>query len=379
MIYDVAIAGLGAMGSAAAFHLARRGVRVAGFDREHPPHTLGSTHGRSRIIREAYFEDPAYVPLIQRAYELWADLERERGERLLIQTGGLMCGPESGVIVDGALRSAREHGLPHEVLSAHEIGRRFPAFAPDDDWVGIVEPRAGMLLPEPCVAAHLDLAARAGADLHFNEAVLSWESAANGIEVRTGRTRVVARKLILAAGAWLTELAPELQGVVEVERQMLHWFRPLRDASLCAADRCPIALFEWEPGRLVATFPDTGDGVKIGVHHEGEVTTPATVRRTTSTDEDRAIRMLLARVMPPAAGEQIESRVCLYTNTRDHHFLVDAHPAHADVIVASPCSGHGFKFASAIGEVLADLALDGGSRFDLSLFGLARERSAAAI
>lgn len=379
MNYDLAIVGLGAMGSAAAFHLARRGARVIGFDGERPPHTLGSAHGRSRIIREAYFEHPAYVPLVQRAYELWTDLERQWGRTLFIRTGGLMCGPEAGIIVGGTLRSVREHGLAHELLEAADIRRRFPALAPADDWVGVLEPRAGMLSPEECVAAHLELAARAGAELYFGEAVLSWDEAAGGLEVRTAGRRIVARKVIVAAGAWLPGLAPELRATLEIERQMMHWFAPARDAGLLRPERCPIALWEWEPNRLVATFPDTGDGVKIGVHHGGEITTPEAVRRTTSAAEDASAHGLLARLIPSAAGRQMESRVCLYTNTRDHHFLLDNHPGSQNVIVASPCSGHGFKFAAAIGEVLADLSLEGGSRFDLSLFAFARERSPAAI
>lgn len=378
-MHDVAIIGLGAMGSAAAFHLARRGVRVVGFDREQPPHALGSTHGRSRIIREAYFEDPSYVPLLQRAYELWAALEKDWGHPLFIRTGGLMCGPEQGVIVAGTLRSVREHRLPHELLTATEIRRRFPAFAPHEAWVGVLEPRAGMLLPEDCVAAHLELAARAGAELHVGETVQSWNARGGAVEVRTDRRQIVAKKVIVAAGAWLPELAPEFRDALEIERQMLHWFSPAGDADLLGPARCPIALWEWEPNRLVATFPDTGDGVKVGVHHEGEPTTPATVRRTTSAGEDAAVRALLARVMPPAAGVMRESRVCLYTNTRDHNFLLDVHPGSPNVIIASPCSGHGFKFASVIGEVLADLALEGGSRFDLSLFSIERERGKAVL
>lgn len=379
MTYDVAIVGLGAMGSAAAFQLAKRGARVAGFDRENPPHTFGSTHGRSRIIREAYFEDPAYVPLVQRAYELWATLEHDAGTSLFIQTGGLMTGPEDGLIVEGTLRSVREHGLAHELLSSGEIRARFPALAPDDDWIGVLEPRAGLLLPEACVAAYLALARAAGAELFVNETVESWSAVSGGLEVVTDRRRVVARKLVLSAGAWLPELAPDLPVALEIERQMFHWFAPARDAELCGPARCPIALWEWEPNRLVATFPDVGHGVKIGVHHEGEVTTPSAVRRTTSAAEDVAARALLERVMPPAAGKQLESRVCLYTNTRDHHFLIDAHPADPNVIVASPCSGHGFKFSAAIGEVLADLVLDGGSRFDLALFAMERERRPAVL
>jgi sarcosine oxidase len=378
-LYDVAIIGLGAMGSATALQLAQRGARVVGFDRERPPHTLGSTHGRSRIIREAYFEHPAYVPLVQRAYQLWAQLERDGGGALFVRTGGVMCGPEHGALVEGTLRSVREHDLPHEVLDASAVRTRFPALAPDDDWIAVFEPRAGILLPEACVGAQIEVARRMGADLHLGETVVSWEAIADGVEIRTAQRRIVAKSLVISAGAWLPQVAPGLPVYLEVERQLMHWFSPARDAALCGPERCPIALWEWEPNRLVATFPDVGDGVKIGVHHEGEMTTPDTVRRTTSLEEDADVRALLARLCPPAAGPQLESRVCLYTNTRDHHFLIDFHPAHPNVLIVSPCSGHGFKFASAIGEVAADLLTGRGSTFDLSLFTMSQERVAAAI
>jgi sarcosine oxidase len=263
----------------------------------------------------------------------------------------------------------REHHLTHEVLSPTEIRRRFPAFAPDDSWVGVFEPRAGILTPEACVSVQLDAARRAGAELFPGE-VATWEAGTERIEVRTPDRRIVTNTLVLAAGAWLPELA-ELPVQLEVERQMMHWFIP-RDATHLGPDRCPIALWEWEPDHLVATFPDVGDGVKIGVHHDGETTTPETVRRTTSIDEDARARGLLARLVPAAAGQQRESRVCLYTNTRDHHFLIDFHPRHGNVLVVSPCSGHGFKFAPAIGEVAADLVMGRGSKFDLSLFSMSR-------
>lgn len=379
MTYDVAIIGLGAMGSAAAFHLSRRGAKVIGFDRETPPHTLGSTHGRSRIIREAYFEHPLYVPLVQRAYELWDELERQSGRRLFVRTGGLMCGPEAGVLVKGSLRSARTHALPHEVLDAPAIRRRFPALAPQDDWIGVLEPRAGLLLPEDCVAAHLELARALGADLVTGETVEAFDTATAGVRLQTVTREIHARRLLITAGAWLPEFVPDLPVALEVERQMLHWFSPARDPESCRGEHCPLALWEWEPDRLFATFPDIGDGVKCGIHHEGERVTPATVRRTTSPAEDAEVRALLARVMPPAAGRQVESRVCLYTNTLDHHFLIDHLPGHPNVVIGSPCSGHGFKFASAIGEVLADLALEGRSRFDLSLFSMSGQRERAAI
>src|SRR5262249_27494764 len=207
--YDVLVVGLGAMGSAAAFHLAQAGLKILGLDRFHPPHDRGSSHGRTRIIREAYFEHPIYVPLVQRAYELWASLERESGRRLLLQTGGLMIGPRRGAIVTGALRSAQEHRLQHEVLEQDSIERRFPAFHPDPGMAGVWEPRAGVLFPELAVDTHLAQAARLGARLQLDETVLGWEPIASGIRVRTQAGSYEARKLLLSCGAWLSQLTPE--------------------------------------------------------------------------------------------------------------------------------------------------------------------------
>ena len=369
---DVIVAGLGAMGSAAVYHLAKRGLQVLGLDRFAPPHQRGSTHGRTRIIREAYYEHPLYVPLVQRAFQLWEELEADAEEPLFVRTGGLMIGPPDGVLVSGARRSALEHELPHEELSADEIRRRFPVIQPRDEWVGLLEPRAGMLLPEECVTTHLDLAERHGALLRPGEPMLGWRTEGGGVRVSTPTGDWEADRLVLTLGPWLPELLGDLRLPLQVERQTFHWVEPRGDRDAFGAERCPIALWEYEPDRLFATFSDIGHGVKFGVHHEGEITDPERVRRTTSEEEDAHAAALLKTVMPDAVGRLRETRVCLYTNTPDHDFLIDRHPEHAQVIIASPCSGHGFKFASAIGEVIAELVVDGASRFDLSPFGIQR-------
>ena len=370
--YDVAVVGLGAMGSAAAYHLARRGMRVLGLDRFSPPHTLGSTHGKTRIIREAYYEHPQYVPLVQRAYECWEELEHESGRELFRKTGGLMIGPAEGVLVAGARASAREHGLPHEKLTAAEIRRRFPALRPDEEMVGLFEPRAGLLFPEQCVAMHLELARRHGAELRYGERLGRWRANGGGVSLTTDASAYEVDRLILAAGPWTGELLAELEVPLQVERQLFHWFEPASHLDIFRANRCPIALWEYAPDRIVATFPEVGHGVKVGIHHEGETVDPDTVRRQITPEEDERVRALVRRLIPEADGRLVDSAVCLYTNTPDHHFLIDLHPFHPQVVIASPCSGHGFKFASAIGEVLADLATTGASRFDLTPFRLGR-------
>lgn len=357
--HDVIVVGLGAMGSAAAYHLARRGARVLGLDRFAPPHQRGSSHGQTRIIRRAYFEDPVYVPLVDRAYALWDALADEVGEALLLRTGGLMIGRPDGVLVGGALQSARQHGLAHEVLDADALRSRHPALQPDADMVGVFEPDAGVLFPEACIAAHLALARRRGAELRIDTEVSDWSSDADGVRVRTAVGEHHADQLLIAAGAWLPRLVPALADRFRVERQLLFWFDALGDAAPFAPARCPIHLWEWAPQRFFYGFPELGEGIKLAVHHEGETADPDAPRRAADTTEIAAIRALAERFVPAAAGRLRASASCLYTNSVDGHFRIDRLPDAPRVLVASPCSGHGFKFASAIGEGLASWLLSG--------------------
>ena len=365
---SVIVAGLGAMGSATLYHLARRGVSVRGFDRFAPPHSLGSTHGLSRIIREAYFEHPLYVPLVQRAYELWAELEARAGRALFHETGGLMIGPRDGVLVSGALRSAREHALRHELIDAASVRRRFAAFRVPDEMVALHEPRAGVLDPEQCVAAHLGLAQAAGAAVHPEEPVLTWRAERGRVVVVTPRGEYQAERLAICAGAWAPPLLNALSIDLQVERQVMHWFTPARDAELLAPTHCPIAMIEHAPERFFYVLPDSGAGVKAAIHHEGVVVDPDHVQRTVDAADVEPVRALLARFLPAAAGALRASATCLYTNTADQHFLIDTLPDHDDVVVASACSGHGFKFSSVVGEIVADLVTGRRPPFDLSLF-----------
>ncbi len=369
---DVLVVGLGAMGSAAALAAARRGARVLGVDRFATPHALGSSHGRTRIIREAYFEHPCYVPLVQRAYRLWDEIAGAAGMDLMRPTGGAMIGPPEGVLVSGALRSAREHGLPHEVIDAAEIRRRWPVFHPTGDMVAVVEPRAGLLFPERCIEAIRVLASEAGASLRTGVEVTGWRATSGGLVVRTGDGEIRAEHLVLAAGAWMPDLLGDLAVPLSVERQTLAWFEPTARHELFAAGGSPVTIWEHEPDRLFATFPDVGHGVKVMIHHEGEITTPATVRREVTDRDLDALHAILRRIIPELDGRLLGTAVCLYTNTPDHDFVIDRHPADPRVLIASPCSGHGFKFAPVIGEILADLALAGGTAFDLTPFRIGR-------
>lgn len=370
--FDVAIVGLGAMGSAAAYHLARRGQRVVGIDRYSPPHAMGSSHGRSRIIREAYYEHPLYVPLVQRAYTLWDELGQVAESPVIRQTGGLMVGPERGTLVQGTLRSASEHRLPHELLSSGALRSRYPAFSPADDMVAVLEHRAGILFPDVIIRTHLQLAELHGATLRRDETVLGVDRSPDGIAIRTAADTVVARQVVVAAGAWTAPFLASLALPLTVERQVIHWFDPARLPEHFSPEHMPISMWELDDGTVFYTKPNLGDGVKIGVHHSGATVTPQSIDRTVSAQDSAPIHALLERFLPDAAGALRERVVCMYTNTPDAHFIVDRHPELEEVLVLSPCSGHGFKFASVIGEVAADLVTRGVSAFDLSPFTLKR-------
>lgn len=374
-VYDCAIVGLGAMGSAAAWHLARRGASVLGLDRWTPPHVHGSSHGRTRIIREAYFEDPRYVPLVQRAYTLWSETERLAGERLFQRTGGLMIGPPDGGVAGGARRSAEQHGLSHEVLSASEIRERFPAFAPADGSVGVWEPRAGILCPERAVAAHLRLAASAGADLRMDQPLGGWTADAEGVHLATAQGEFRARRLVLCAGGWVNGLLPPAARMpLRIERQVQWWFDvPEARAGDFAPERFPVFVAEFPDGRAAYGFPDLGEGCKVALHRhakpDAQVLTPDALPREVTADDEAAVRAVLWKLFPALAEAPVqETAACFYTTTPDGHFWIDRHPAHENVWIISPCSGHGFKFASAVGEAAADLALTGQARGDWSLF-----------
>lgn len=360
--FDVIVAGLGGMGSAAAAHVARRGRRVLGLEQFQPGHTQGSSHGRSRVIRLAYFEHPAYVPLLRRAYELWRQLEQETGRRLLQMTGGLMLGTPDSDVVKGSLRSAREHGLDHELLDAAEIHRRFPPLTPRQEVVAFYEKDAGALFPEASNAAHLEVAARHGAELHFEEPVTEWRMDRSGVvEVRTTRGRYEAERLILAPGAWASWLFNIPWLPLTVEPQVLYWFAPVGGAAAFAPACFPIYIW------------DVGGGVQFyGFPADDERRVKVAFFRSPATDQ-HSMRAALAPCIPAlAAGTLLDSVSCKYTLTPDHHFVIGLHPHHSNVVVASPCSGHGYKFASVIGEILADLATSGTTRHPIDLFGPSR-------
>jgi sarcosine oxidase len=373
--YDVIVAGLGAMGSATVAQLALKGKRVLGLDRWAPGHPFGSSHGDSRIIREMYFEHPMYVPLLQRAYELWADLEARVDEKLLNLHGGLMIGHENGMLVTGTLRSAREHRLKHEILTPAEVKQRYPAFDLESHLVAVVDPRAGWLDPEQCNAAHLKVAAQNGADLRFEEPVIAWTADDDGVSVTTSHASYTAGNLVLAVGARAGVLLEDLGLPLEIERQVVFWMQPKQEAEY---DRSifPIWAYEYKPGFIAYGFPNLPLGVKASGMHSGVVYDFADdVDRSIHEDEAEALKNAIRPVLPGLAASPVRgATTCLFTNTPDHDFLIDFHPDYPRVLISSACSGHGFKFASVVGEIQADLVANGRSRFELSPFVLSRFR-----
>jgi sarcosine oxidase len=372
--YNAIVIGLGAMGSATLYHLAQRGWRVLGLEQFTPGHKRGSSHGDSRIIRETYFEHPLYVPLVQRAHELWRELEHKSASSLMTITGGIMIGPPDGVIVPGTLRSAKEHALPHEVLTPADVRERFPAFRLDKGLVAVFDPRAGFLDPEASNRAHIKLAQDAGAEARFSEPVIDWIPEGGGVRVTTSSDTYVADRLVLTAGAWDGALLPDLVLPLTIERQAVFWLEPETDAYLYDLGRFPIYAYEYRVGSICYGFPRLPRGVKASVMHDGEtVADPDAVRRTVDEAEVRPLRAALGPILPALSEARVrETDVCLFTNTPDHDFIIDFHPFFPQVLISSPCSGHGFKFASAIGEIQADLLTNGTTGFDLAPFRIGR-------
>ena len=346
------------MGSAAAYALAARGLRVLGVDADHPPHRHGSHHGESRIIRKAYYEHPAYVPLLERAFVAWRELEEQAQAKLFRRTGGLMIGAPTGELVAGVLASARAHQLRHEVLSSDELAARYPQFRIEPSMTAVWEEDAGILYPEACVRAFLEGARAAKAELRYGEPALEWSCGPQGVRVTTAQGRYSAGSLVLSAGAGMGELVAELRAQLRIERQVFAHFAPAGEGTDLALGRLPIFCLEEPDGAFYYGFPDLGNGCKIARHH--------------GAADIADIRAFMERRLPQANGALKAREECLYTNTPDSHFIVDRHPRHDEVIVASVCSGHGFKFAPVMGEIVAALVQGRRTAFDLSMFRMAR-------
>ena len=373
MVYDVIVLGTGGVGSAAAFHAARRGAKVLGIDRFPGGHDRGSSHGQTRIIRQAYFEHPDYVPLLLRAYELWHELEQTAGEKLLHQVGLLQIGPPEGAVVSGVLQAARLHGLNVESLTAEESLRRFPGFRVPESYVGVFEPAAGYLKVERCVLAHLAAAKQHGAEFRFGSAV-SWRRAEGKnmvVGTEAGET-FPCGKLIITAGAWAPNLLADLKIGLSVRRKHLYWY-PMADANYHEHRGCPTFLYELPHG-VYYGFPQIDElGVKVAEHSGGTIVRdPLTDPRGLDPADLARVEAFLADQMPGVTRQLGRRSVCFYTMSPDEHFIVDRDPVDEHVFLAAGLSGHGFKFASVLGEALADLALDGATNLPIGFLALGR-------
>ncbi len=370
--FDTIVIGVGGMGSATVYHLARRGRRVLGLERFDVPHDRGSSHGLTRIIRLAYYEHPSYVPLLRRAYELWRELQALAGEQLLYVTGSIDAGPPGGGVFEGSLLSCHVHNLPHQVLTGAELARRFPGYRLPADTLALFQPHGGFLLPERCIVACVQAAHALGAEVHARERVLEWKPLENGVQVRTDRGVYEAGSLVIAAGAWASGLLPPLRGLATPERQALAWFQPRRP-ELFTPERFPVFNILVEEGRYYG-FPVFGvPGFKVGrYHHLEEQVDPDSLDREPGARDEAVLRPFAQRYFPDAAGPTMALKVCMFTNSPDEHFILDLHPDYPQVAIAAGFSGHGYKFCSVVGEIMADLATRGETRHDIAMFRLRR-------
>jgi sarcosine oxidase len=371
--YDAIVVGVGGIGSATAYHLARRGLDVLGLERYDIPHTKGSSHGITRIIRRAYYEHPSYIPLIERAYELWDDLA-ERSERPIIhRTGSIDAGPPDDPVFEGSRQSCEEHDIPYEVLTSAELTDRFPGYQLPEGYKALYQSDGGFVVPEQAIIAHTQAAHEAGAEIHARTQVHDWtETPDGGVRIETDRGSYEASRLVLAAGAWNYTLADILDGLAVPERQVLSWFQPT-NPSLFQPETFPVWNLSVPEGRFYGLPVYDVPGIKLGkYHHRDEQVNPDDWHRDPEPADERLLRDFTENYFPKGAGPTMRLATCLFTNSPDEHFILDTLPDHPQVAVGAGFSGHGFKFASVIGEILADLAADGDTDHPIGMFRLNR-------
>ena len=372
VMYDAIVIGVGGMGSAALYHLASRGARVLGLEQFSIPHERGSSHGLTRIIRLAYWEHSSYVPLLRRAYALWRDLERATGEQLLVVTGSIDAAATDTRQIAGVLDACARFDLPHERFTGRSLSARFPGYRLPDDVVAVYQPDGGILLSERCIVTHATLARRAGADVRTGERVLEWTDTTSGFEVRTTVDRYLARRLVFTLGAWTGKLLSPLNSLLEVERQVVLWTEPVRP-ELFTVQTFPVFYIHVAEGSFYGFPVHAGSGFKIGkYHHLGQIVDPDAEPLRIDDQDESVLRGAISRYFPDANGSTLDAKTCLFTNTSDEHFVIGQLPGSASVCYAGGFSGHGYKFCSVVGEILADLALNNGTDKDISLFDPSR-------
>lgn len=360
------------MGSAALYHLSKRGGTALGIDQFDVPNEMGSSHGLTRIIRLAYHEHSSYVPLLLRAFELWRNLEEEAKEHLLVRTGSVDAGLPGSSVFEGSLKSCQIHNLRHEVLTSAQLHARFPGYQLPADMMAVLQQDGGYLRPEACISAHVAMAKSRGAQIHTGEKVISWEPSQGGVRVTTEDGTYSADRLVCSAGAWMPKLVKSLQEIAIPERQVVVWFEPRRPEYF-SIENFPVFNLIGQEGNYYGFPIAESPGFKVGrYHHRNEIANPDQINRECYPEDESLLREFVERYFPDAAGPAIHMQCCLFTNTPDGHFILDVHPEWPQVIVASPCSGHGFKFSSVIGEILADLAESGETAHDISMHRLNR-------
>lgn len=370
--FDVIVVGVGGMGAAACYQLARRGKRVLGLEQFGIPHSMGSSHGVNRIIRLAYYEDPSYVPLLRRAFELWRELEAGFGERLLHVTGSIDAGDVDHFVFRESKRSCDLHDIPHEVLTATQLMTRFPGFRVPTSYQAVFQPDGGFIMSELAIVAHVTGAMERGAEIHGHEPVVSWTTTTTGVRVESAKGSYEAEQLVVSTGAWIGKHIAELEGICVPERQVLGWFQPTNPAHF-TPDMLPV--FNLADGvERYYGFPVFGiPGFKFGkYHHLGQDVDPENWDRIPNQQDEDVLRAAVQRFFPEANGTVLTLASCMFTNTPDEHFIIDRLAPASPVVVASPCSGHGYKFAAVVGEILADLTIQGGTDHNIDLFRLSR-------
>lgn len=364
------------MGSATTYEIASRGHRVLGLEQYGPDHEIGASRGESRLIRTLYFEHPLYVPLLERAYELWYELQERSGTSLIEEVGGLMLGPEDGLLLPGCRRSGTEHSLEFENLPAAEVSSRFPAFRVSKDTSALLDPKAGFLHAGACVDAFRSLARAEDAELRFGEGVISWSVKGRRVCVETETDTYVGSNVVLTPGGWMPQILDDVQVPLTLTRQVLNFVRPERP-ELFTKDRFPVWVFEREAGSIFYGTPAMNNAVKVAKHLDGEkegkkIGRPEDLQDHTASAETEHVIGSVEAILPSLGRNIVATRPCFYTNTPDQRFVIDRHPDMPQVVISSACSGHGFKFASVIGEIHADLVLNDGPAFDLAPFRVDR-------
>jgi sarcosine oxidase len=373
--FNVIVVGVGGSGSATVYELAKRNKRVLGIERHDIPHDLGSSLGYTLIIRLAYYEHPSYVNLLHRSYQLWNEIERRSGEQILHVHGSIDAGPADSPVFTGAMRSAIEFDLEHTVYTGLELNKRFPGYHLPNDTMALYQPQGGYLLPERCIVNYVEVAQALGAEVHGREAVLEWQPLREGgVRVRTDRDVYEADRLVITAGAWAGEMVDLMDGLLVPERQVLAWLQPTKPQHF-RPENFPVFNCLVPEGRYYG-FPVVHvPGFKFGrYHHLEERINPNSSDRSSHLQDEQLLRDFADRYFPDGAGPTMSLKSCIFTNTPDHHFIIDTHPRYPQVSFASPCSGHGFKFVSVLGEIMADLAERGESRHNIDFFSLARYR-----